>query len=128
MEFGRESLPFDSTHFSHRELTAAEKRTNRKLGRIRVRVEHALAGVKRCRIVKGRATEHGGGGFGFSHGSSLWLAQPPGSETLTATENLTKLLFRIKSIRLRPRFRIRLAVPFRGLRFPAGIHRQDHQA
>ena len=25
---------------------------NRKLGRIRVRVEHALAGVKRCRIVK----------------------------------------------------------------------------
>ena len=34
------------------ELTAAEKRTNRKLARIRVRVEHALAGVKRCRIVK----------------------------------------------------------------------------
>lgn len=33
-------------------LTAAEKRTNRKLSRIRVRVEHALAGVKRCRIVK----------------------------------------------------------------------------
>ena len=25
---------------------------NRKLARIRVRVEHALAGVKRCRIVK----------------------------------------------------------------------------
>src|SRR3954447_25647649 len=35
-----------------RELTAAEKRTNRKLARIRVRVEHAIAGVKRCRIVK----------------------------------------------------------------------------
>src|SRR5436189_5943717 len=34
------------------ELTAAEKRTNRKLARIRVRVEHAIAGVKRCRIVK----------------------------------------------------------------------------
>src|SRR5213082_2709625 len=34
------------------ELTAAEKRTNRKLARVRVRVEHALAGVKRCRIVK----------------------------------------------------------------------------
>ena len=33
-------------------MTAAEKRTNRTLGRIRVRVEHALAGVKRCRIVK----------------------------------------------------------------------------
>ena len=25
---------------------------NRKLARVRVRVEHALAGVKRCRIVK----------------------------------------------------------------------------
>src|SRR5207237_10758582 len=34
------------------ELTAAEKRTNRKLARIRVKVEHALAGVKRSRIVK----------------------------------------------------------------------------
>jgi hypothetical protein len=33
-------------------LTAAEKRTNRKLARVRVKVEHALAGVKRCRIVK----------------------------------------------------------------------------
>ena len=33
-------------------MTAAERRTNRKLGRVRVRVEHALAGVKRCRIVK----------------------------------------------------------------------------
>jgi hypothetical protein len=34
------------------ELSAAEKRTNRKLSRIRVRVEHALSGVKRNRIVK----------------------------------------------------------------------------
>jgi DDE superfamily endonuclease/Helix-turn-helix of DDE superfamily endonuclease len=34
------------------ELTVAEKRTNRKLSRIRVKVEHALSGVKRCRIVK----------------------------------------------------------------------------
>src|ERR1700686_5645271 len=34
------------------ELTPAEKRTNRKLARVRVKVEHALAGVKRCRIVK----------------------------------------------------------------------------
>jgi hypothetical protein len=33
-------------------LTEAQKRTNRKLGRVRVRVEHALSGVKRCRIVK----------------------------------------------------------------------------
>jgi hypothetical protein len=35
-----------------RELTATEKRTNRKLSRIRVKVEHALSGAKRCRIVK----------------------------------------------------------------------------
>jgi hypothetical protein len=34
------------------ELTDAEKRTNRKLAQIRVKVEHDLAGVKRCRIVK----------------------------------------------------------------------------
>src|SRR5438876_6473847 len=34
------------------ELTAAEKRTNRKLARVRVKVEHDLAGVKRSRIVK----------------------------------------------------------------------------
>ena len=34
------------------DLTAAEKRTNRKLSRIRVQVEHALSGAKRCRIVK----------------------------------------------------------------------------
>ena len=35
-----------------RELTAAEKRANRELARIRVRVEHAIAGVKRSRVVK----------------------------------------------------------------------------
>src|SRR5262249_24303603 len=34
------------------ELTAGEKRTNRQISRLRVRVEHALAGVKRCRSVK----------------------------------------------------------------------------
>ncbi len=34
------------------ELTAAEKQANRKLARLRVRVEHAIAGVKRSRIVK----------------------------------------------------------------------------
>jgi hypothetical protein len=33
-------------------LTGREKRVNRKLSRIRVRVEHAIAGVKRSRIVK----------------------------------------------------------------------------
>jgi hypothetical protein len=34
------------------ELTAAEKRANRELARVRVKVEHDLAGVKRSRIVK----------------------------------------------------------------------------
>src|SRR3979409_1382990 len=33
-------------------LSKSEKRHNRALARIRVRVEHALAGVKRARIVK----------------------------------------------------------------------------
>jgi hypothetical protein len=33
-------------------LTAAEKHANRKLARLRVRVEHAIAVVKRSRIVK----------------------------------------------------------------------------
>src|SRR5438874_10195873 len=35
-----------------RALTEAKKRVNRKLSQIRVRVEHAIAGVKRSRIVK----------------------------------------------------------------------------
>jgi hypothetical protein len=35
-----------------RELTAAEKGANRKLAKLRVRVEHAIAGVKRSRMVK----------------------------------------------------------------------------
>jgi hypothetical protein len=34
-----------------RELTEREKRAHRKLSRIRVRVEHAIAGMKRRRIV-----------------------------------------------------------------------------
>ncbi len=33
-------------------MTAQEKERNRKLSRVRVRAEHALAGVKRCRSVK----------------------------------------------------------------------------
>jgi hypothetical protein len=34
------------------ELRPAEKRRNRRISRVRVRVEHAIAGVKRARIVK----------------------------------------------------------------------------
>lgn len=33
-------------------MTAAEKGANRKLAKLRVCVEHAIAGVKRSRIVK----------------------------------------------------------------------------
>ena len=33
-------------------MTPAERRTNRKLARVRVRGEHALSGVKRARVVK----------------------------------------------------------------------------
>jgi len=35
-----------------KELTVKEKESNRKLSRIRVKVEHAIAGIKRSRIVK----------------------------------------------------------------------------
>ena len=35
-----------------RPLTAQAKQANRKLARIRVRVEHAICGAKRSRIVK----------------------------------------------------------------------------
>jgi DDE superfamily endonuclease len=34
------------------ELTLAEKRTNRKFARIRVRGEHAISGIKRARVAK----------------------------------------------------------------------------
>jgi DDE superfamily endonuclease len=34
------------------ELTAGEKEENRRINSIRVRIEHTVSGVKRCRIVK----------------------------------------------------------------------------
>jgi DDE superfamily endonuclease len=34
------------------DLTDDEKEMNRSINRIRVRIEHAISGVKRCRIVK----------------------------------------------------------------------------
>ena len=42
------------------QLTGAEKRTNRRLARFRVRVEHAIAGVKRSMRREGRVAEHQG--------------------------------------------------------------------
>jgi len=34
------------------ELTDAEKRENQRISQVRVRVEHAIAGIKRSRVVK----------------------------------------------------------------------------
>ena len=34
------------------ELTDAEKQENQRISRVRVRIEHAIAGIKRARIVK----------------------------------------------------------------------------
>jgi len=33
-------------------LTDAEKQENQRISRVRVRIEHAIAGIKRARIVK----------------------------------------------------------------------------
>ncbi|MGK5094256.1 transposase family protein, partial [Deltaproteobacteria bacterium TL4] len=35
-----------------KELTQDEKNSNREISRIRVRIEHVMSGIKRCRIVK----------------------------------------------------------------------------
>lgn len=35
-----------------KELTAREKHSNRKMSKVRVKVEHAISGIKRSRIVK----------------------------------------------------------------------------
>jgi hypothetical protein len=33
-------------------LTEKEKENNRKLSKVRIKVEHAISGIKRCRTVK----------------------------------------------------------------------------
>ena len=80
------------------ELTAAEKRTNRKLARIRVNVEHALAGVKRSRIVKDvlRNTKDGVSDSAMEAACGLHNLRVP--EPQAATETVAKSLFLIKSI------------------------------
>ena len=37
-----------------KELTEEEKQLNQEISRVRVRVEHIMSGIKRCRIVKDR--------------------------------------------------------------------------
>jgi hypothetical protein len=41
-----------------KELTAEQKQENRKISSFRIIVEHAIGGVKRCRIVKDRLRCH----------------------------------------------------------------------
>ncbi len=45
-----------------KELTAVEKQENKRISGIRIRVEHAIGGMKKCRIVKERFRCHK---FGF---------------------------------------------------------------
>ncbi len=52
----------------------------RKLARIRVNVEHALAGVKRSRIVKDVLQNTKDGSLGFGHGSGLSFTRSSCSE------------------------------------------------
>ncbi len=47
---------------------------------------------------QGCVAQYQGRGVGCSHGSSLWIAQRARREPKAAAENLTKTLFRIKSI------------------------------
>ena len=37
-----------------KELTEEEKQSNQEISRVRVRIEHVMSGIKRCRIVKDR--------------------------------------------------------------------------
>lgn len=45
-----------------KELTAVEKQENKRISGIRIKVEHAIGGMKKCRIVKERFRCHK---FGF---------------------------------------------------------------
>ena len=45
-----------------KELITAEKQENRRISGIRIKVEHAIGGMKKCRIVKERFRCHK---FGF---------------------------------------------------------------
>ena len=87
-----EDLPGEKKSRPEGNSQPAEKRTNRKLARIRVNVEHALAGVKRCRIVKDVLRNTKDGDLGFGHGSGLWITQPSCAEPQAATETVAKSL------------------------------------
>ena len=86
------------------ELTAAEKRTNRKLARIRVNVEHALAGVKRSRIVKDVLRNTKDGVSDSAMEAACGLHNLGVSEPQAATETVAKSLFLIKSLVSLPQF------------------------
>jgi hypothetical protein len=51
MDSGYDNMVMPQKKPKGRELTQKQKRSNRKISRIRVRIENAFAGVKRLRIV-----------------------------------------------------------------------------
>jgi len=57
-----------------KELTPEEKEDNRLISKIRIRIEHAIGGVKRYRIVKDKI-RNWKQGFRESHGNVLRITQ-----------------------------------------------------
>ena len=52
-----------------RDLTLEEKEENRKISSIRIRIEHAISGIKRYRIVKDKLRNYKEGFRRFSYGN-----------------------------------------------------------
>ena len=55
-----------------KELTKEQKQTNQVISSIRVIVEYAIGGAKRCHIIKDRFRYHKLGFLWFGDGISLW--------------------------------------------------------
>jgi hypothetical protein len=51
-----------------------DKFLNHLIASVRIVVEHVIAGVKRCRIVKDVFRLTTGGIVGYGHGDCLWFA------------------------------------------------------
>ena len=54
-----------------KELTCVEKQENKRISGVRIKVEHAIGGMKKCRIVKERFRCHK---FGFEDAHSLQVS------------------------------------------------------
>ena len=72
-----------------RELTKLEKWYNRSISHVRVSVEHAIAGIKRCRIIKERCRVQ------YSKRENFLLAAT-GLHNLRVFSPLRKYNFRLK--------------------------------